>query len=118
MPDLGVHDAAISVFTMPPIRALQIRHFAVGLKNWLFCGSEAAASDGSTWLTLVLSVKMHGLQVEACFRELFRLLPQWPKSRLLELAPHKVGFRRGWVAEVRGTGQNPRGRPPPDGRRT
>lgn len=67
---------------------LQIRHFAVGRKNWLFYGSEAAASAGSTWLTLVLSAKMHGLQVESYFRELFRVLPQWPKSRLLELAPH------------------------------
>jgi hypothetical protein len=66
---------------------LQIRHFAVGRKNWLFYGSENAAAAGSTWLTLVLSARMHGLHVETYFRELFRVLPSWPQTRLLELAP-------------------------------
>jgi transposase len=67
---------------------LQMRHFAVGRKNWLFYGSEHGAEVGSTWLTLVLSARMHGLHVETYFRELFRVLPSWPKSRILELAPH------------------------------
>jgi transposase len=67
---------------------LQMRHFAVGRKNWLFYGSEHGAEVGSTWLTLVLSARMHGLHVETYLRELFRVLPSWPKSRILELAPH------------------------------
>ena len=67
---------------------LRIRHFAVGRKNWMFFGSEKAAGAGSTWLTLVLSARMHGLHVETYFRDLFRVLPSWPQHRLLELAPH------------------------------
>jgi transposase len=67
---------------------LQMRHFAVGRKNWLFYGSERGANAGSTWLTLVLSARMHGLHVETYLRKLFRVLPSWPMSRILELAPH------------------------------
>jgi len=67
---------------------LQARHLAVGRKNWLFFGSEQAANAGSVWLSLILSARMHDLGVEDYLRDLFRVLPAWPKSRLLELAPH------------------------------
>ena len=67
---------------------LQARHLAVGRKNWLFFGSEAAAHAGSVWLSLILSARMHELGVEDYLRDLFRVLPAWPKRRLLELAPH------------------------------
>jgi transposase len=67
---------------------LQARHLAVGRKNWLFFGSEKAANAGSVWLSLILSARMHDLGVEDYLRDLFRVLPDWPKRRLLELAPH------------------------------
>lgn len=67
---------------------LQARHFAVGRNNWVFYGSEAGANAGSTWLSLVLSARMHGLAVEPYLRELFRVLPSWPQTRVIELAPH------------------------------
>jgi len=67
---------------------LQARHLAVGRKNWLFFGSETGAEAGCTWLSLVLSARMHDLDVERYLRDLFRVLPQWPASRILELAPH------------------------------
>ena len=51
-------------------------------------GSEAGADAGSTWLSLVLTARMHGLHVEEYLRDLFRVLPAWPQSRILELAPH------------------------------
>jgi transposase len=66
---------------------LQARHFAVGRKNWLFYGSEDGADAGSTWLSLVLSARMHDLPPEQYLRDLFRVLPAWPSHRLLELAP-------------------------------
>jgi transposase len=68
---------------------LQARHLAVGRKNWLFFGSEAGAEAASIWLSLVLSARMHNLDVEEYLRDLFRVLPAWPKPRVLELAPHQ-----------------------------
>jgi hypothetical protein len=60
-----------------------------GEKGWLFFGSEKGAEAGSVWLSLVLSARMHNLDVEDYLRDLFRVLPAWPKSRVLELAPHR-----------------------------
>jgi hypothetical protein len=68
---------------------LQIRHFAVGRKNWLSFGSEKGAEAAAIWLTLILSAKMHRLPVEPYLRDLFRVLPSWPNRRLIELAPHR-----------------------------
>ena len=68
---------------------LQARHLAVGRKNWLFFGSQDAADAGCVWLSLVLSARMHNLDVERYLRDLFRVLPLWPAHRILELAPHK-----------------------------
>jgi transposase len=68
---------------------LQARHLAVGRKNWLFFGSERGADAAATWLSLVLSARMHGLDVEEYLRDLFRVLPSWPQKRIIELAPHR-----------------------------
>lgn len=68
---------------------LLARHVAVGRKNWLFLGSDEAAEAASVWLSLVLSARMHELDVEDYLRDLFRVLPAWPKRRILELAPHR-----------------------------
>lgn len=67
----------------------QTRHLAVGRKHWLFFGSEAAAEAACVWLSLVLSARMHGLDVERYLRDLFRVLPLSPASRIIELAPHR-----------------------------
>lgn len=72
----------------------RIRHLAVGRKNWLFLGSDAAAKAASTWLTLILSAKGRGLEPGPYLRDLFRVLPVWPKSRILELAPHNWAATR------------------------
>jgi hypothetical protein len=68
---------------------LLARHVAVGRKNWLFLGSDQAADAASVWLSLVLSARMHELDVEDYLGDLFRVLPVWPKRRILELAPHR-----------------------------
>jgi transposase len=66
---------------------LQIRHIALGRKAWLFFGSEPDALVACTWLSLIASAKLHKLDPEAYLRDLFRVLPSWPRSRVLELAP-------------------------------
>ena len=68
---------------------LQARHYVIGRKNWLFHGSEAGALAAGTWLSLVLSARLHRLDVRQYLRDLFRVLPGWPQGRLLELAPDR-----------------------------
>lgn len=38
-------------------------------------------------LTLIASARMHGLDPEAYLRDVFRVLPYWPRERFLELCP-------------------------------
>jgi transposase len=66
---------------------LELRREAVGRRNWLFVGSEVGAVTNTTFVTLLASCRMHGLDPQAYLRDLFCLLPSWPMSRILELAP-------------------------------
>ena len=42
-------------------------------------------------MTLIASARLHRLDPEVYLRDLFRVLPYWPRQRLLELCP------RDWV---------------------
>lgn len=66
---------------------LELRRLVVGRANWLFVGSDESADWTCTFVSLVASCELHGLDPEAYLRDLFRLLPTWPKNRMLELAP-------------------------------
>jgi transposase len=70
----------------------QLRRIAVGRKAWLFVGSDDHAQAAGNLLTLVASARLHHLDPEAYLRDLFRVLPHWPRDRYLELAP------RHWLA--------------------
>ena len=65
----------------------QLRRQAVGRKNWLFVGNDDAGEVNATFVTLLASCEMHGIEPWAYLRDLFCLLPSWPKSRVLELSP-------------------------------
>lgn len=65
----------------------ELRRQAVGRKNWLFVGSDDAGEVNATFVTLIASCEMHGIEPWAYLRDLFCLLPRWPKSRVLELSP-------------------------------
>lgn len=65
----------------------QLRREAVGRKNWLFVGNDEAAEVNTTFVSLIASCQMHGLEPWSYLRDLFCLLPMWPRSRILELAP-------------------------------
>ena len=57
---------------------LQARHLAVGRKNGLLFNSfkfGQGAEAGCIWLSLVLSARMHKLDVKRYPRDLFRILP-------------------------------------------
>jgi hypothetical protein len=65
----------------------QLRREAVGRRNWLFVGNDEAAEVNTTFVSLIASCQMHGIEPWSYLRDLFCLLPMWPRSRILELAP-------------------------------
>lgn len=64
-----------------------LRRQAIGRKNWLFVGSEDGARTNTTFVSLLASCQMHGIEPWAYLRDLFCLLPSWSSKRVLELAP-------------------------------
>ena len=66
---------------------LNLRRQVVGRHNWLFVGSEVGAEANTTFVSLLASCRMHQLEPVSYIRDLLCLLPRWPKSRVLELAP-------------------------------
>lgn len=65
----------------------QLRRIAVGRHAWLFVGSDDHAEAAGHLFTLVASARLHQLDPELYLRDLFRVLPHWPRERYLELAP-------------------------------
>lgn len=53
----------------------------------MFVGNDEAAEVNTTFVSLIASCQMHGIEPYAYLRDLLCLIPQWPKSRVLELAP-------------------------------
>jgi len=66
---------------------LELRRLVVGRAAWLFVGSDESAEWTCTFVSLVASCGLHNLDPEGYFQGLFRVLPVWPQTRLLELAP-------------------------------
>jgi hypothetical protein len=64
-----------------------LRRQAVGRKNWIFVASDDGAAVNTTFTTLIASCHLHDIEPEGYLREVMCLLPDWPKSRILELAP-------------------------------
>ena len=64
-----------------------LRRQAIGRENWLFLGSDDGAEVNVTFSSLIASCHLHEVEPERYLRELMCLLPDWPRSRLLELAP-------------------------------
>jgi transposase len=66
---------------------LELRRQAIGRKNWLFVGNDDAAEVNTTFVSLIASCQMHGIEPYGYLRDLLCLLPSWPRTRVLELAP-------------------------------
>jgi len=65
----------------------QLRREAIGRKNWIFLGSDEGGETNATFVSLLASCQLHEIEPLGYLRDLFCLLPSWPKSRALELAP-------------------------------
>jgi len=66
---------------------LQLRREVVGRRNWLFLGSDDAGHVNTTFVSLLASCGLHKLNSYEYLLDIFCLLPRWPHSRALELAP-------------------------------
>jgi hypothetical protein len=64
-----------------------IKAIALGRKAWLFCGSDDHAKSTAALYSVIASARLHDLDPEEYLRCLIRLVPLWPKDRMLELAP-------------------------------
>ena len=64
-----------------------LRRQAVGRKNWLFVGSDDGGVTNATLVSLLASCRMHGIEPYAYLRDLLCLLPSWPQTKVLQLAP-------------------------------
>jgi transposase len=69
------------------ISELNLRRQVLGRRNWLFLGSDDGAAVNTVFVSLLASARLHGIEPHGYLRDLFCLLPAWPQSRLLELAP-------------------------------
>lgn len=66
---------------------LELRREAVGRKNWLFVGSDDGGEVNATFVSLLASCRLTGLEPWAYLRDLLCVLAQWPEHRVLELSP-------------------------------
>lgn len=80
-----LHDGRVRLDNNPS--ELELRRLVVGRKNWLFVGSDESAPATATFVSLIASCALHGLDPETYLRDLFRVLPNWPRPRVLELSP-------------------------------
>lgn len=69
------------------ISELMLRLEAVGRKNWLFLGSDEAGTVNASFMTLLASCRLHGIEPWSYLRDLLCLLPRWPAKRVIELCP-------------------------------
>lgn len=66
-----------------------IRPIAIGKKNWLFAGSEAAGKRAAVIQSLLATARLNGVEPMAWLTNVLEKLPTWPNSRIDELLPIK-----------------------------
>jgi transposase len=64
-----------------------IRPIALGKKNWLFAGSEAAGRRAAVIQSLLGTARLNGLDPLAWLTDTLEKLPSWPNRRIDELLP-------------------------------
>lgn len=69
------------------VSELNLRRQVLGRKNWLFVGSDDGAAVNATFVSLLASARLHGIEPHGYIRDLLCLVRSWPEDRLLDLAP-------------------------------
>jgi transposase len=64
-----------------------MKRVAIGRKNWLFAGNDAAAENHARLYTLIASAQRHGVDPEAYLRSVLAKIGQTPMSRIDQFLP-------------------------------
>ncbi|AVR87266.1 Mobile element protein [Thauera aromatica K172] len=64
-----------------------IRPIALGKKNWMFAGSEAAGNRAAVIQSLLATARANGFEPLTWLSDTLEKLPAWPNSRIDELLP-------------------------------
>lgn len=67
-----------------------IRPFALGRKNWLFCGSPEGAEAGAVIYSLIQTCKLNQIEPYAYFKYVLANIRSWDKSDLKALLPQFI----------------------------
>lgn len=65
-----------------------IRPLAIGRKNYLFAGSDRAASQAALIYSLLGTCKLHGVEPFAYLHDVIKRIPEHKANKLSELLPH------------------------------
>lgn len=65
----------------------ELRHIAVGRRNWLFAGRFEGAQRAAVLYSLVASCKLQGIDPFVYFRDVLMRVATHPQSRIAELTP-------------------------------
>jgi hypothetical protein len=87
-----LEDARIALTNNACERAL--RKIVARRANWIFVGSDEDAKASAVFISLLASCRLHQLDSRQYLRDLFRVLPRWPQTRLLELHPRFWAWTR------------------------
>jgi hypothetical protein len=64
-----------------------LRNLVVGLANWIFFANETGIAWYTTFRSLIASCALHRLNPDVYLEQLLRIVPHWPKHRVIELSP-------------------------------
>ena len=65
----------------------ELRREAVGRRNWTFLGSDGGGVANATFMSLIASCQLHGIDPAEYLRDLLCLLPSWKAADVIDLAP-------------------------------
>jgi transposase len=74
----------------------ELRSVKLGLDNWKHFENETGLAWYTTFRSLIASSAVQGLNPHDYLAQMLRLIPHWPKTRIIELAP------KYWTATVQG----------------
>ena len=78
-------DPEVAIDTNHLERALRV--IPMGRRNWLFCMTEAGASDVATIQSLLVTCKLQGVNPYTYLVDVLQRVGQYPNSQILDLTP-------------------------------